>query len=74
MTGVRFPAIAVKKLFTLFATASGAHPASCVLENRGFFPRGQSGWLVLLIFHPCVVLRLKMRGGIPPLPQYAFMA
>jgi hypothetical protein len=40
---------------------------------RGFFPRGQSDQGVKLTTHIHLVLEWRMRGAIPPLPQYIFM-
>jgi hypothetical protein len=48
-------------LHHLVQTGSGAHPASYPMGNQG-----------LLHFH--LIQRSRMRGVIPPLPQYAFLA
>jgi hypothetical protein len=53
---------------------SGAHPPSYPMGTGGFFPRdkatGAWNWPIT-----CIWCRdQSMRGAIPPLPQYAFMA
>jgi hypothetical protein len=55
-------------------TGSGAHPASYPMGTRGLFPWGYSGRGVKMATHLHLVPRSRMRGYIPPLPQYAFMA
>jgi hypothetical protein len=49
-------------------TGSGVHPASYAMGTGGSF-RG-----VKLTTHLHIMPRLRMRGAIPPLPQYVFMA
>jgi hypothetical protein len=50
------------------------HPAYPLGGTRGLFPWGQSGQGVKLTTHFHLVPRSIMRGAIPSLPQYAFMA
>jgi hypothetical protein len=74
-TGVQFPTGAIKEPFSLlycFQTGSGAHPASYPMGSGGSFLGGKvaRAWTTHLHLFP----KLKMRGDIPPLPQYAFMA
>jgi hypothetical protein len=55
-------------------TASGVHPASYPIGTVGSFPVGKAtgAWTGPLTTPPCAVI--KMRGAIPPLSQYTFMA
>jgi hypothetical protein len=55
-------------------SGSGAHLASYPMGTRGSFPRGKAAvaWSWPLTSIKCRVQR--MRGAVPPLPQYVFMA
>jgi hypothetical protein len=53
-------------------TGSGAHPASYPIGTRAISLRVKRRG-VKLTTHLHLVLRSRMRGAIPPLPQYAFM-
>jgi len=53
---------------------SEAHTASYSMDTIDSLPRGQSGQGVKLTTHLHLVQGSRMRGDIPPLPQYAFMA
>jgi len=47
---------------------SGAHPASCPMGNRVLSPGLEAG-------HSALSSRdVRMRGAIPPLPEYVFRA
>jgi hypothetical protein len=54
-------------------TGSGAHPAFCPMATGGSFcgSKAAGAWSWPLTF---VYFRSRMRGAIPPLPQYIFMA
>jgi hypothetical protein len=52
---------------------SGAHPASNPLSTTGFFPGGRAAGAWSWPLTPSSA-EVKMRGAIPPLPQYVFMA
>jgi hypothetical protein len=41
---------------------------------QGFFPGGKAAWVVKLTDHLRLVPRPRMRGAIPPLPHYVFIA
>jgi hypothetical protein len=72
---VRFPAGAGNfSLHHSVQKGSGAHPASYPTKTRGFFPgsKAAGAWSWPLTSIKCRGQR--MRGGIPPLRQYAFMA
>jgi hypothetical protein len=43
------------------------------MGTRGSFPGGKAAGVWSFI-HLHLVPRSRMRGGVPPLPQYAFMA
>jgi hypothetical protein len=67
---VRFPAGAGNFSFHhRVQTGSGAHPAFYPIGTGGSFPGG-----VKLTTYLHLVPRSRMRGAIPPLPQYVFMA
>jgi hypothetical protein len=56
-------------------SSSGAHPASYLrMGIRGWFPGGKVAGGIKLSTHIHLVPRSRMRGAIPPLPQYAFIA
>jgi hypothetical protein len=66
---VRFPAgDGNSSLHHRVQTGSGAHPASYPMGARGSFLGSK------LTTHLHLVPRSRMRGGISPLSQYAFMA
>jgi hypothetical protein len=72
---VRFPAGAGNfSLHHRVQNGSGAYPASYPMGIRGFFPGGWSGRCVKLTTQFHLMPRSRMRGAIPPLPQYVFMA
>jgi hypothetical protein len=60
--------------FDTVQTGSGAHPASYPMGTGSSFPGGKAvgAWSWPLTSIQCRGQR--MRGGIPPLPQYVFMA
>jgi hypothetical protein len=63
--GSRFRFLAGAGNFSLHhrvQNGSGAHPASYPMDTGGSFPAGKAG----------KVPTSRMRGSIPPLPQYAF--
>jgi len=62
--GVRFQAGAKILRHSLQRTSS--HLSS---GSRGLFPRGWRGQGMNLTIHPHLVLRLRMRGAILPLPH-----
>jgi hypothetical protein len=75
MIGVRFPAeVGNFSLRHRVQNGSGAHPASYPMDTRGSFPGGKAAgawsWPRTSICCRCQ----RMRGAIPPLPQYVFMA
>jgi hypothetical protein len=75
MIGVRIPAEA--RNFSLHhhvPTGFGARPASYSMGTRNSFPGSKNGRGVKLTTHLHLVPRSRMRGAIPPFPQYAFMA
>jgi hypothetical protein len=55
---------------------NGPGGPSSLLSNgyQGLFPWGQNGREVKPTTHLHLVPRSRIRGAIPPLPQYAFMA
>jgi hypothetical protein len=55
-------------------SGSGANPASYPMSAKGILPSGKNGRSVKLTTHLHLVPRSRMRGAIPPLPQYAFTA
>jgi hypothetical protein len=55
-------------------TGPGAHPASYPMGTRDSFPWAEAARGVKLTTHLHLELRSRMRGAIPPLPQYASMA
>jgi hypothetical protein len=72
---VRFPAGAGNfSLHHRVQNGSGAHPASYPMGTRGSFFGGKAAgawnWPLTSIY----CRGQRMRGAIPPLPQYAFMA
>jgi hypothetical protein len=72
---VRFPAGAGNfSLHHRFQDGSGAHQASYPMGTRGSFPGGKAAgvWSWPPTFIYCRGQR--MRGAIPPVPQYAFIA
>jgi hypothetical protein len=74
-TVVRVPAGAGNfSLHHRVQTGSGAHPASYPVGTRGFSPGSKAAGGVKLITHLHLMPRSRMRGAIPPLSQYAFMA
>jgi len=54
-------------------TGSGAHPASYPVGTGGSFSEGVSGRGVNPTTHLHLLLRLRMRRAIYPIPQYVFM-
>jgi hypothetical protein len=72
-SGVRIPTGA-GNLYHPIQAGSGAHPASYPMGTMGSFPGGKAPGIVKLTTHLHLVPRLIMRGAIPPLPQYVFMA
>jgi hypothetical protein len=74
-SGVRIPAGAGNfSLHRHIQTGSGAHPASYLMGIKGSFPGGRvaGAWSWKLASILCRGRRV--RGAIPPLPQYASMA
>jgi len=71
--GFKFRAGAVTGLL-LIAAACGAHPASYPLGTGGSFPGHKAIGAFKLTTHLHVVLRSRIRGAIPRLLQYIFMA
>jgi hypothetical protein len=68
---LRFPAGAGNfSLRHRVQTSSVIHSASYPMGTGGSYPRG----CAKLTNHLHIVLRLRMLGAIPPLPQYVFMA
>jgi hypothetical protein len=55
-------------------TGSGAHPASYPMGTWDSFPGGKVAGAWNWPFHLYVVPSERMRGAIPPLSQYVFMA
>jgi hypothetical protein len=76
MIGVRVPAEAGN--FSLHhrrvQTGSGAHPASYPMGKTGVLSLGVKRPERELTTHLDLVPRSRMRGALPPLSQYAFMA
>jgi len=52
---------------------SGAHPASYPMGTSEHLPRGKVVGGMKLDTHLHLVLRLRMHGTIPPLPQYVLV-
>jgi hypothetical protein len=70
---VRFPAGAGHfSLHHRVQTGSGSHSASYPMVNRGSFRENKAAGAWNWPLH--LLSRSKMRGAIPPVPQYAFMA
>jgi hypothetical protein len=67
-SGIRVPAGGGNFSLHRVQTSSGAHPASYPMGTRGSFPG------MKLTTHIHLVPRSRLRGAIPPLPHYAFMA
>jgi hypothetical protein len=72
---VRFPAGTGNfSLHNHLQNGSGAHPASYPMGKRGFFPGGKAVGAWSWPFTSIWCLGQRMRGAIPPLPQYIFTA
>jgi hypothetical protein len=72
---VRFPAGAGNfSLHHRVQNGTGTHPASYPMGTRGSFPGGKAAGGVKLTTHLHIVSRSRLRGAIPPLPQYVFIA
>jgi hypothetical protein len=73
--GVRVPARAENfSLYHRVQNGSGAHWASYPMGTTGSFPGGKAAVCVKLTTHFHIVPRSIMRGAIPLLPQYYFVA
>jgi hypothetical protein len=73
-SGVRVPAGAENfSLHYRSQTGSGAHPSSYPVDTRVSFTGGKAVGGGKLTTHVHLVYRSRLRGAIPPLPQYAFM-
>jgi hypothetical protein len=55
-----------------YICGTGAHPASYLLGRRSSFPAGKTAGGEADLLH--LVPRSRMRGAMPPLPQYVIMA
>jgi hypothetical protein len=71
---VRFPAGIGNFSHHRVQTGSGAQSTSCPVGTRGSFPGGLSGRGVKLTTHIHLVPKSRMRGAVPPLSRYAFVA